>query len=392
VADANIPAQVLTFKYRLLPKKRQHAALARILESQRQLYNAALEERINCYRKTGKSLSYIDQCKALTELRKDSDFSNVPTNLQRGTLKRLDEAFEGFFSRLKRGDKPGFPRFRGKSWFASFEFAEWSGARFDGNRVRFKGMPGGLRVHMHRPLPAAKILSAKFKRDAKGWSVCLVARVPCEATKQGGRSVGLDMGIKALATGNDGLIIPNPHSARRAERDMRRRQRALARCKRGSNGRKKVKARLARVHAKIANCRSTYLHQQSSMLVRNYDRIAIEDLNIKGLARGMLARDVNDASWGRLIQLLDYKAAKAGVELIKVNPRNTSQACSGCGVIVPKTLAVRTHNCPDCGLSLCRDENAARNILSKAVLGLEVDNVAQWSVRRPGNITSGVSM
>jgi putative transposase len=128
---------VSTYKYRLLPTRRQHEALITILKSQRQLYNAALEERIDCYRKTGKRRSYIDQCKALTECRAAlPDMRALPANLQRGTLRRIDEAFKGFFGRLKRGEKPGFPRFRGESWFNSFDFTEFLGIRFDGKRLR----------------------------------------------------------------------------------------------------------------------------------------------------------------------------------------------------------------------------------------------------------------
>jgi putative transposase len=143
-----------TYKFRLLPTRKQHQALRKICESQRQLYNAALQERIDCYRKTGKSLRYLDQCKALTELRDDPEFSAVPANLQRWTLRRVEEAYQGYFGRVMRGEKAGFPRFRGIGWWKSFGFNEVGGLRFDGRRIRFKGLPGGLRVHLHRPLPA----------------------------------------------------------------------------------------------------------------------------------------------------------------------------------------------------------------------------------------------
>lgn len=159
---------ILTYRYRLLPTRQQHRALEAILESQRQIYNAALQERRDAYRLSGVTRTYIDQCKGLTELRQDAEFSGLPVRLQRATLKRLEEAYRGFFRRAKNGEKPGFPRFRGKGWFNSFGFREFEGISFQARRIRFKGMPGSLRVHLHRPLPAeAVIKSCTFRREAK---------------------------------------------------------------------------------------------------------------------------------------------------------------------------------------------------------------------------------
>src|SRR5688572_12957484 len=139
---------LVAYRYRLLPTKRQHRALEMILESQRELYNAALEERIGAYRNARVTRTYVDQTKALTEWRQsDPDGRALPANLQRCTLKRLDDAYKGFFRRVKRGEKPGFPRFRGKGWFDSFGFREFLGISLKGNRLRFKGLPGALRVH-----------------------------------------------------------------------------------------------------------------------------------------------------------------------------------------------------------------------------------------------------
>jgi putative transposase len=135
---------ILTYGYRLLPLKSQHRALESICAAQRELYNAALEERIDCYRKTGKTRTYIDQCKALTRCRREvPERGALPVTLQRWTLKRLDDAFQGFFRRLRaRSGKAGFPRFRGKGRWEAFGFSEFHGIRFDGKRLRFAGMPG----------------------------------------------------------------------------------------------------------------------------------------------------------------------------------------------------------------------------------------------------------
>jgi putative transposase len=304
LATSPIPLVVRTFKYRLRPNKRQHADLRRILEDQRQLYNAALESRIDHYRKTGKGISYFGQCKELAELRKFEDFGDLPSNLQRATIKRLDLAYQAFFRCLKRGGKCSFPRFKGNGWWNSFGFNEWRGIRLDGNRLRFKGMSGGLRIHMHRSIPEGKILSCQFRRDVKGWYVCFQLRTAAGALSETGSSIGLDMGLTSLATLSNGEAIPNIRATKRHERELRRRQRHLSRCRKGSAGRRKARDTVARLHMKIRNTRQTYLHQISAKLVRDNDLIAIEKLNMKGLASGMLAKSVNDAAWNTLKQML----------------------------------------------------------------------------------------
>lgn len=381
---------ILTYKYRLLPTKKQHGELATILESQRILYNAALQERIDCYRKTGKTLTYIDQFRELTELRREAEYAAVPLRLQRWTLKRLDDAFVGFFRRVKaKGDRAGYPRFRGKGRWQSFGFSEFHGIRLESNRLRFAGL--SLRLHLHRPLPDGKPIGCTLTRDSKGWYVCLLYCVRCEAKPATGRSVGVDMGIKELAVLSTGEAIPNPRVAKKAEKELRRRQRALARCKHGSRRRRKVKTSLMQLHTRIASTRRTGLHQVSARLVREYDLIAIEKLNVKGLAGGMLAKQVHDAGWSTLKRMLVYKAAWAGRQLIQVDPRNTSQACSGCGDLVPKKLSDRWHCCPSCGLKMDRDENAARNVLRRAVLSPGHLNQSRLAMDDAGNISLGQS-
>ena len=392
MADEQLAQQFLTYKYRLLPTRRQHVALASVCEAQRLLYNAALEERINCYRKTVKGRTYVDQCKALTEWRRDdAEAAATPLNIQRWTIKRLDDAYKAFFRRLKASDgKAGFPRFRGYGRWNAFGFNEMDGLRFDGRRIRFKGLPSGLRVHMHRPLPdGAAIKSCVFRRDHKGWSVCFQVAVPSAEKRAVETSIGIDVGLSAFATFSDGSAIPAPQIARRAHRKMRLRQRALARCKRGSNRRNKGKAALARESAKVLNERTTWLHQQSARIAKQYDLIAVEDLKVRNMVKNpYLARSISDAGWCKFIEMLSYKAEKAGGQVIKVNPKNTSQACSGCGVIVKKDLSQRVHDCPDCGLVLDRDHNAALNILRAGIVARGTLNVAGCGERAAGKITS----
>lgn len=377
---------ILAYKYRLLPSKAQHKAMAAICEGQRLLYNAALEERIDCYRKTGRGRSYVDQCAAVTEWRSfDPNAKVAPLNLHRWTLRRVDLAYRSFFSRLKAGRTPGFPRFRGRGRWHSFGFNEFQGIRWDGRRLRFSGLPGGLRVHLHRPLPS-NIRSCAFSKDGAGWTVSFYVAVDATPKSAVSISVGIDLGLKAFSYASDGVIVPNPRIARRAERIVRVRQRALARCRKGSKRRQKVRATLSDAHRDIMNARTTWLHQQSAALVARADLIAAEDLRVANMIKNPhLARSISDASWAKFLSMVAYKAERAGKHFVTVDPRNTTQDCSGCGVKVPKTIAVRTHACPECGLVLDRDHNAALNIL-RAVAGPGKPNAAHQGKRASRNI------
>ena len=379
---------ILTYRYRLLPSKRQHRALESILEQQRQLYNAALEERIEAYRKAAVTRTYIDQCRALAQWRKsDLEAAALPSCLQRWTLKSLHEAYQGFFRRISGGGKPGFPRFRGKGRFSAFGFREFSGIRLEESRLRFKGMPGSLRVHFHRPLPVGvSIRSCVFRRDAKGWFVGFAVEVPEAPISRGSRAVAVDLGVATFAALSDGGVIPSLKAARRTERRLRVAQRRFARKIRGSNSRRKARIEVARCHATTKRVRANYLHQASARLVRDYDVIVVERLNIKGLARSALAKDVHDASWAKFISMLRYKAECAGSRLIEVDADFTSQECSGCGTLVPKKLSDRLHECDSCGLRIDRDLNAARNILARAGVSPGLRNVAGCGMRAGGNL------
>ena len=301
----------------------------------------------------------------------------LPANLQRWTLKRMDDAFQGFFRRLKtRSGKAGFPRFRGKGRWQAFGFAEFSGIRFDGKRLRFAGMPGGLKVHLHRELPeGADIRSCVFRQDGSGWFVCLQVAVPTPDKRAIVSVIGVDLGLEVFAYCSDEGEIPNPRIARRAEKELRRRQRALSRCQRGSHRRHKVRAQVARLHRTITNTRNSWLHKESAGLVKRADVIVVEDLKVANMIRHpALARSIADASWSRFVSMLAYKVEKTGSHLIRVDPRNTSQECSRCRELVPKSLAVRTHQCPFCGLVVHRDYNGSLNI-RRAGIGAGALNV-----------------
>ena len=248
-------------------------------------------------------------------------------------------------------------------------------------------MPGGLRLHLHREIPKeAKLLSATFTRRGGIWHVTLQTRVPVSEKRPLQRAIGIDPGLTHLATLSDGMKLENIRPLKRRRRRIRVLQRQLARCRKGSMRRRKVKACLAREHRRIANARDTHLHRMSSLLTSRFDFIAVEKANLKGLCRSGLASSFHDASWGIFHRHLRYKAERAGALCIEIDAKNTSQQCSGCGHLVSKELSVRTHDCPHCGLLMDRDENAARNILARAVVGPGLANVVLKDKRRAGNL------
>ncbi len=366
----------LNYQYKLITTEKQKQSFFILLEEQRVLYNAALEERISYYSHVRKSRSYFDQCKALTEWRQsDVEAASYPLNLQRWTLKRVDDAFQAFFRRLKlNNEKTGFPRFRSKNRWNSFGFAEFSGIRFKKNKIYLAGNQHGIRVHMHRNLPSEySIKSCVFTKKSNGWYISFQIKVPDQKPRQQIKSpIGIDVGITHLATLSDGTHIKNTKPTKKYEIEIRVAQRSLARKKKKSKGRRKALLIVSRLHQNIRNMRNTYLHQTSRSLIDKYDLIAVEKLQIKNMAQGHLAKSIHDAAWAKLIQQLSYKAEWAGTHLVVVNAKNTSQICSECGVSVKKDLSIRVHECTHCGLILDRDVNSALNILCRAVVSPEV--------------------
>jgi putative transposase len=396
-----------TFQFGLRPKRSQHRILEGILEGQRLLYNAALEERIEGWRKARVSVTRIDQNKSLTQIRADDPegYGALPVTLSRWTLKKVDEAFAAFFRRVKaKNGKAGFPRFRGKAGWRSSGFSEFSGIRLVDDRLMFKGMAGGLKLHRHRRLPAgASIRSCVLTKDGRAWRVALQIEVPDVYTvrREAGELVGIDWGVESLVTLSTGETVDNPRFGAGAAAAVRRAARKLARAKRGSRRRLKARARLARLQRKLANRRKTYLHQVSAAIARRFGGVAVEKLQVKnmiGSARGTvdnpganvrqkagLNREILDTSPGMLIAMLRYKAERAGGQFAVVDARNTSQECSGCGATVRKDLSVRIHQCAQCETEVHRDVNAARNVLKRAVAG-------PWSgfaQQMPNDLTGG---
>lgn len=356
---------ILACKFRLYPSRAQRETLDAMLRDFCKLYNAGLEQRIYAHRRCGKSLNYAAQANELKAVRAAGEgLERWSFSAEQQVLRRLDKTFKAFFARVRRGEKPGFPRFRSVSRFHAAEFRVGDGLTLHNNgRIGIVGIIGDVKVKWHRQLPG-ETKSAILTRQNEKWFVIFHVEL-ADAELRSGEMVGIDLGLLSLAALSTGETIDRPNWTRRAGKGLRRRQRALARCKKGSKRRAKARARLAAYSAHIARERSDFLHKLSASIVSRFAAIAIEDLNVKGLARGMLAKEVSDAAWAQFASMLRYKAAKAGSMLIEVDPRGTSQTCPDCGTIKPKTLVERRHRCT-CGCDLDRDVAAAQIIHLRA--------------------------
>lgn len=352
-----------TYRFRIYPTRRQRLALEAQLGFACDLYNAALEQR-RYARRAGQLVGYASQCRELTALRAAGDGPpDMSCSAMRSPLRRLERAFQAFFRRVKAGEKPGYPRFRSRRRYGSLTWdSAWS---IQQRRLALQGI-GHLKVKWHRELPAsATVCTVTVRRDVGRWYVCFALALPVSAASARTLmpAVGLDLGVRNFAALSTGELISGPRAYRASMRQLRVAQRRVSRRVKGSRRRRKAGLLLARLHERIRNLRTNHAHQLSRRLVSSFGLIAVEDLQITGLARGFLAKDVNDQGWAEFLRLLGYKAEDAGVQVVRVPPGSSSQACSSCGTLVPKPLSERVHRCPGCGLVVDRDINAARNIL-----------------------------
>jgi putative transposase len=352
-----------SYKYRLYPNKKQTAALENHLDLLRELYNAAIQERRDAWKMNRVRVTGFDQINQIPAIRASRpDMMLIRSRVLAQTLRQADKAFSAFFRRVKAGEYPGYPRFKGKAFFNTFHYNASGFRLINDNRLQLSSV-GQVKIKLSRAVEGT-IKEVCVKREGSKWYAILscdgIPECPLPLTSA---SVGIDVGIESFATLSDGEQIANPRCYESSQRKLRIAQRRVSRRKKGSNGRRKAVAVLRNVHQKIVNQRVDFQHKVSTDLISRYDLIAVEGLNVKGLARMRLAKQVLDASWSSFIDKLSYKAECAGRTFVKVNPNGTSQICSSCGERCEKALSVRMHHCSHCGLSLHRDHNAALNIL-----------------------------
>lgn len=373
------------FNYLLQPTVRQAAALEAMLAAQRELYNAALEERRGAWRWEQRRVTRYEQYKTLTSLRKvRPDVLAWGVTVCRGTLARLDQAFQGFYRRCARGERPGFPRFRGEGRWDSVQWPDTSGWRFDPatKRLCVQGV-GHIKARVHRSLQGVP-KTCTVRREGRRWRVTIFcADVPTQRLPPTGRHVGIDRGVTAIAATSDGTVVDNPRLFVRSAGRLTAAQRTLADKRERSRRPRRATEAVARAHRKIRNQRRDFLHKLSRQLVNSYDTIVIEDLRIANMIRrpkarpndrgghdpngaavkAALNRSILDAGWGILDRMLVYKAEEAGRQLIRVNPRHTSQRCAECGTVDRANRVGAVFRCRACRHTDHADINAARNIL-----------------------------
>ena len=354
---------IRTYKCRAKLSSAGHKRLGEIFRLSTELYNAGLQSRIDCYKRTGKGRSYYDQTKELTEVRAElPEFEAVSAVAMRGVLSRLDKAYKQFF---KHG---GFPRFKSSRRWRTIEINDraWSMLKREGDKtvLKIKGLPR-IVVNSSRELPPNNLLKAiRITRKPLRTEVALSYESPTPEIKPVSNPVGIDMGISKRLTLSTGETVEKREIDRKK---LIRLQRSVSRKVKGSNNRRKAVRLLAKEWQRVSDGERGYLHRLTAELVKMYDFIAVEKLKTKNMLRDKhLARSIQEQTWGTTITLLNEKAESAGVKMVEIDPKGTSQECSVCGATVKKDLSVRVHRC-DCGYVADRDVNAAINILHRGI-------------------------
>ena len=383
----------LTYKYRLFPTSAQRTSLEKMLELCRWVYNDTLAARKNAYEQVGKSLGLYDTNKLLTQWKADKPaLKGVHSQVLQNVQERVDLAFKAFFRRVKAGEEPGYPRFKGKGLYDSFTFKQ-SGFKLVGDRLTISKVCD-VRVKLHRPI-CADIKTLTIQRDSVGnFYACFSCECEPQPLPTTHNVVGIDLGLTTFAYFSNGDKIERQRWMKQDTADIARLQRKKERFAKGSHPegtrRRKVIKALCHAYERAVNRRNNFAHQESRKLVHEYQFIAFEKLDIKEMQQGSsgrgnktVNRGIADVAWGQFVQYTTYKAANAGRGVALVNPRGTTQECSGCGSIVPKDLSVRIHDCPTCGIKLSRDLNAALNILARGLTSINASYLDEV-VEAPG--------
>ncbi len=396
---------IKAYKYRLYANKATTDKLQWVLDRCRELYNAALSERKEAWRMAGESIDYYKQKRDLVEIKESirPEYQDIASHVLQDVILRVKRAYDNFFRRVKNGETPGYPRFQGRNRYDSFTYPDGAGWKLDAvmRPADKKGVVsvklhlsklGTVKLHLHRNM-GGTIKTLAIKREGEHWYAVFTCEIgKPDALPVSYEDVGIDLGVTHFAALSNGEFIDNPRHYRKAEKHLKKVQEALSRKKRGSHRRNKAVQAVAKAHRRIRNQRQDFLHKQSRLLVNRYQIIAFEDLQVANLlkrpkpkqdeetgqylpngaaAKAGLNKSISDAGWSQCVQLCIYKAAWAGRTLVQIDPRYTSQICSGCGAVVKKELDERWHSC-ECGCEFDRDTNAAINILRAAYQQLSV--------------------
>lgn len=381
-----------SYQYKIKPTKEQAEKLDKTLEMLRCQYNYLLAQRFEWHEQNRCPIdrcplichlpqlkeqpNYYNQKVSLVQLKVDRPwYKEIHSQVLQEAPKRVELAFNRWLKGDVNGKKSGRPRFKGKGQYKTFTYAQFKQHHFVNNKITLSKV-GGVKVIVHRPIPDGfDIKTVSVTKKADGYYVTLSLDDKTVPTVKPDFNpdniVGIDVGLIDFYVASDGSRITAPKHLRKAERKLKSVQRRVSRRKKGSNRRKKAIQKLGQQHKKVADTRKDFHFKIVKSLLNKYDVVAVEKLNIKGLAKTRLAKSINDAGWGQFVTILSNKAENAGLKVIAVNPNGTSQECSNCGHKVKKPLSQRMHNCPACHTSLCRDLNAAINIKARGTHALK---------------------
>ena len=381
------------YKYRIYPTRSQETRILNQFSMCRYLYNWALKERIEVYQSTKKSINYYHQANWLPQLKKERPwFKSIHSQVLQNVLKRLDKAFKDFFRRVKKGEIPGFPKYKKRGQWNSITYPQFYDRPVVEGRYGYIRVPkiGQIKIRYHREIPTnAKIKTLTISYEAGKWFACFSFEQELEVEpKQELPPIGIDMGLLDFVYASNGLHVPCPKHLRRKEQNLRKLQRRFSRERKYTPRWYKLLKAIQKTHYRIRCARLDFLHKTVNLLLSHTDLVVCEKLKIKNMVRrpkpiqdengkylpngaswkAGLNKSILDAGWSKFFDILIYKALEQGKKVLFVNPRQTSQICSNCGCVVSKSLSIRTHVCPECGFVANRDHNAALNILR---LGLQ---------------------
>ena len=369
----------LRYNYRLYPTPGQRSALARAFGCARVVFNDGLRARQDAHEAGLAYITDADLSARLTAAKATPErawLGEVAAVILQQALADLNTAYRNFFASIagkRTGPKIEPPRFKsGKDHRQAIRFT--ASARFKilpTGRLRLPKI-GDVQVRWSRSLPSDPSSVTVIKDAAGRYFASFVIETGPDALPAAEPVTGVDLGLTHFAVLSDGRKIASPQFLRRAEKKLRRAQRALSRKETGSRNRDKARVKIARAHARVADARREFHHQLSTALIRDNQAVAVEDLAVRGLARTRLAKSVHDAGWSAFVHMLEYKARLYGREFHRIGRFvPTSQTCSACGVKDgPKPLHVRTWQCSSCGTWLDRDINAAVNVAKAAGLAV----------------------
>lgn len=386
--------------YKIRPSTEQVAKIETWLEMLRRHFNYALSQRFDGLRKTR---CQIDRCSLVSEpireipenfpgynfqggeLKTTKElfpaYKEIHAEVQQQNLKCLDKTWDRWIKPDKSGYRAGRPKFKKKGEMRSFTFPRINCPKAGVNQIEQGILTlskiGSMPVIMHRPLPDGfELKTATLVKKADGWYIAISLEddsvptpKPLEEIKS---AVGIDLGLKSFLVTSNGESVAVQQPYRKTQKHLARQQKKLARKQSGSVNYQKQKQKISLIHQRIGRKREIFHYNVAHQLTQKYDLIAVEELKIKGLARTRLAKSIYDVAWGKFLTILEAVALRSGIHFVKVNPHNTTVDCSSCQTKVPKTLSVRLHQCPKCGLEIDRDENAAINILDQGLTAVRL--------------------